>query len=107
VAVLEFGAIDLDACLGIAEERFRHSFNYASLAGAGGAQEKQIADWAVGRIQPRKKHLVNFDRFFDRGVLAYDLASQGLLKIHRIAAALGWVKSCIKTRLHMSAASRC
>src|SRR6266498_5390736 len=86
VGVLELGAIDLDAGAGVSKERFREGFNNARLAGPGGPKKKQIADWASGGIQAGKEHLVDLDYFFNRGVLADDLAAESAFKITGIGA---------------------
>jgi len=73
--VLELGAINLDTGAGVAEKRFRQGFDYAGLAGTGGAEEEQISDRAIGGVESGEKHLIDLDDFFDGGVLADDFAA--------------------------------
>jgi hypothetical protein len=107
MAVLKFGAVNLDDGTGIPEKRFRHCLNHARLAGAGGPKKKQVADWTSGSVQARKKHLVNLNDFFDRGVLADNLPPQGGFKVLRVRAAPSRIKSCIKAGPHKFLASIC
>src|SRR4051812_13117227 len=98
--MLKLGAIDLDACAGLAKKRLSQRFHYARLAGAGGPEEEQIADRTAGRVQPRQKHLVDLGDFFDRGVLSHDLAAQCRFEFGCVVAAKGGIECGIKTGFH-------
>src|ERR1043166_354440 len=75
VGVLKLGAIYLDACARVAEQRLRQRFNHAGLARPGRPQEKQISYGPSRRIQSRQEHLVNLYHFFYCRVLANNLAA--------------------------------
>ena len=100
VRVLKFGAVDLDARLGIAEQRLGHRLHDARLARSGRPQKQQVADRAAGRIQPGEKHLINFGDFFDGRVLANDLAPESGFEILRRVAAPRWIQCCIESGFH-------
>ncbi len=70
VGVLEFGAVDFDDGAGAAEKNLRGGFHDAGFAGAGGAEEEQIADGASNAV-----------------VLADDFRAQGILKFNGVRAA--------------------
>ena len=108
VRVLEFGAVDLDAGAGVAEERFGHGFDDPGFARAGGPEEQQIANRTSRRIQSRQKHLVDFDHFLDGLVLADDLAAQGAFEFPGIVAAASWDRArCARFVLIGSEALSC
>ncbi len=65
-----------------------------------GPRNKQIADRPSRRIQSRQKHLIDFDHLFQRGVLADDLAAQGLVKISGVSTAAGGIEHCVKDGFH-------
>ena len=89
----------------IAKERFRHGFHHAGLARAGGPEKEQISHRTPGGVQSGKKHLVNFDNFFDGRILANDLAPQCGLEVLRIRTTPGRIKSSIKAGPHKFPAS--
>src|SRR5215470_6663707 len=105
MAVLELRAVNLDDCPRIAKERFCHGFHHAGLARTGWSKEKKISHGTPGSVQSGKKHLVDFNNFFDGRVLADNLAAQRGLEILRIGAAPGRIKSSIKTGPHKFPAS--
>src|SRR5271157_297506 len=87
VGVLEFGAVDLDDGAGAAEENFGGGFNDAGLAGAGGADKKQIADGAPGGVESSGEDLEQLDEGLNAVVLADDFRAQGILKLNGVPAA--------------------
>ena len=87
VRVLKFGAVDLDAGAGVAEQRLGHGFDHPGFSRAGGPEEQQIANRSARRIQPRQKHLVNFDHFLDGLVLTDDSAAKGAFEFSGIIGA--------------------
>ena len=100
VRVLELGAVDLDAGASVAEQGFRHGFDDAGLAGAGGPQKQEVADRTAGRIQAGQEHLVDLDHLFNGLLLADDFAAKGVFKLPGIIAAAGWVEHCVEDRFH-------
>src|ERR1700720_1134582 len=87
VGVLEFGAVDLDDGAGTAEENFGGGFDDAGLAGAGGAEEEQIADGAAGRVESSGEDLEQLDEGLNAVVLADDFRAQRVLKFNGVRAA--------------------
>jgi len=59
VQVLKFATVDFDIGVRVAEQRLRHSFHHARLAGVGRPQEKQIAHGTFRRVQTCQEHLVD------------------------------------------------
>src|SRR4051794_27315171 len=104
--MLEFGAVNLDAGAGVAEQRLRHRFHHPRLARAGGPEKEQIADGTSRRVQTSEKHLVNFGDFFHRDVLAHDLAADGGFKILRVATTAARIECCIDAGFHNPQLSR-
>ena len=92
MAVLELGAINLDARAWIAEQSFRDRFDYASFARAGRAKKQKIPHRAAWRIQPGEEHLINLYYFFNGAVLADDTPAQGSFKFLRVIAAQVGIK---------------
>ena len=90
----------------IAEQRLGHRLHYPGLARAGGPEEKQIADGTPRRVQAGEEHLVDFGDFFDRDVLAHDLAADGVFKVLRVAAATARIEGCIDAGFHNPQLSR-
>jgi hypothetical protein len=87
VGVLEFGAVDFDDGAGAAEENLRGGFNDAGFAGAGGAEEEQIADGASGGVESSGEDLEQLDEGLNAVVLADDFRAQGILKFNGVRAA--------------------
>src|ERR1700739_2753411 len=87
VRVLEFGAVDFDDGAWAAEENFGGGFDDAGLAGAGGAEEEQVADRPTGGVEPRGKDLEQLDERLNAVVLADDFRAQGILKFNGVRAA--------------------
>jgi hypothetical protein len=79
--MLELSAVNLDAGSRITEERLGHRLHDSGFPGAGGTKKQEIAYWAARGIQTCEEHLVNLHHFFDRLVLADDLATECVLKI--------------------------
>ena len=100
VRMLEFGAIDLDAGPGIAEQSFGHGLDDPGLSRARGPQKQQIANRTSRRIQPRQEHLVDFHHLLNRSVLAHDFAAQGVVEISGIVTAAGGIENCIRSVFH-------
>jgi hypothetical protein len=100
--VLEFCAIDLDECLGIAEERFSERFDDAGFAGSGRSEEQQVTYWTSWGIQTGKKHLVDFDDLVYSKVLSDDSAPQRCFEFGGVAAAPVGVKHRINTGSHIA-----
>src|ERR1700685_1896001 len=94
--VLELGAIDLNASPRTAEQSLGHGFNHAGFSRSRGPQKKQISHRTSRRIQSRQEHLVNFHHLVERGILAHNLAAQGVVKISGISTAAGGVGHCVK-----------
>src|SRR5271163_2732951 len=95
VRVLELGAIDLNASPRISEQSLGHGLNHAGFPRAPWAQKKQVSHRTSRRIQSRQEHLVNFDHLFKRGILAHNLAAQGVVEISGISTAAGGVEHCV------------
>ncbi len=91
VRVLKFGAVDLDAGAGIAEQGFRHRLDHPGLTGAGRTEEQKVANWTSRRIQSCQEHLVDFDHFLDGLVLTDDSAAKGAFKLPGIIGATSGV----------------
>src|SRR5579863_2719692 len=87
VGVLELGAVDLDDGARAAEENFGGGFDDARFAGAGGAEEEQVADGPAGRVESSGEDLEQFDERLNAVVLAYDLRAQGILEFNGVRAA--------------------
>src|SRR5260221_11396202 len=87
VGVLKFGAVNLDDGAGAAEQNFSGGFNDARLAGAGGAEEEQIADGAAGRVESSGEDLEELDQRLDSVGLADDLRAQCALKFNGVRTA--------------------
>src|SRR5229473_2203983 len=87
VRMLEFGAVDFDDGAGAAEENFGRGFDDAGLAGAGGAEEEQIADGAAGGVETGGENLEQLDERLDAVVLADDFRAQRVLKFNGVRAA--------------------
>src|SRR5437868_4292990 len=100
VAVLEFGAVDLDAGARVTEERLRHRLDDPGLTRASGAQEKQVSYRTSGRIQTRQKHLVDLGDLLNGIVLSDNLAPQKGFKLLRVVATSAGIKRGIKTGSH-------
>ena len=98
--VLELRAIDLDAGMGVAEQRLGHGFYDASLSRAGRPKKKQVAHGTPGSVQAREKHLVNLGDLFDGLVLTDDAAAQCSFKLSSICAAAVRIEHCSKIRSH-------
>ena len=86
MAVLKFGAVNLDARARIAKQRFSDGFNHARFTAAGWTKKKKIAYRAPWRVQPGQKHLIDFYDFFYGRVLANNLAAESSFKVASIAA---------------------
>src|SRR5579884_910972 len=106
VAVLELGAINLDAGAGIAEQRLGHRFHYPRLSRACRPEKKKIAHRPAGRVQPGQEHLIDLNDFFDCAILADDAAAKGGVEFLRIVAAPVWIKSRIKASFHKLSPAR-
>ena len=65
-----------------------------------GPEEQEVADGAPGSVHARQEHLIDFSNFFDRLVLAYDLAAEVDFEVTGVIAAAGWVKHGGKVRSH-------
>src|ERR1700744_926084 len=85
MGMLEFGAVDLDARVGVAEQRFGQRLHYAGFAGAGRPEEEQVADGASGSVQASQEHLVDFHNFLYRWFLSDDFAPQCTFEFGGIA----------------------
>src|SRR5258707_598039 len=83
VAVLKLRAVDLQQGARLAEQRLRHSLHHASLAAAGGAEEKEVADRASRRMQPSKVNLIKRGYLLQRRLLTDDTAPQIAFKLPR------------------------
>ena len=68
-------------------KRLRHGFHHARLARSRGPQKQQVPHRTSRRIQPRQKHLIDFDDLFDGRILPDNLAAQGGIKLSSIVAA--------------------
>src|SRR5437660_11710296 len=93
VAVLKFGAVNLDASARFAVQGLGHGLDHTRLTGASGAKKQKITYRVVGRVQPGQKHLIDFGDFLNGLILPYDLAPASLFKGHGIAAATKRVDS--------------
>ena len=100
--VLKFGAVDLDDGARISEERLGDGFDDAGFARTSWPKKEEIANRTSRSVQARQKHLVDLGNFFDRIVLADDLAPNGIVEILRVAGAAGGVKSRIQSGFHRS-----
>jgi len=87
VGVLKFGAVDFDDGAGATEKNLRGGFNDAGFAGAGGAEEEQIADGASGGVESSGEDLEQLDEGLNAVVLADDFRAQGILKFNGVRAA--------------------
>src|SRR5438094_15335 len=101
MAVLEFGAVNLDAGASIAKQRFSDGFNHSGFAAAGWTKKKKIAYRTPRRVQAGQEHLIDLNYFFDRCVLADDSTPQSCIKLQSVIAAPTRIKRSIKTGLHM------
>src|SRR5271166_2024056 len=95
--MLELSAVNLDAGARITKQRLRHGLDDASLAGPRRSQEKEISDRPAGRVQSRKEHLMDFGDLLDSGILSYDPAPKGGLKLLRVVAALRGIQSSVES----------
>src|SRR5438552_16847233 len=86
VAVLKFGAVNLDASARFAVQGLGHGLDHARLTRASVAKKQEIAYREVGRVQPGQKHLIDFGVFLNGLILPYDLAQQVIFKVYGIAA---------------------
>src|SRR5260370_12489951 len=84
VRVLEFGAVDLDDGAGAAEENFSGGFDDAGLAGAGRAEEEQIADGAARGVESGSEDLEQLDERLNAICLAERFGAPPLFKIHAV-----------------------
>ncbi len=98
--MLELGAIDLDAGVRIAKQRFRHGFHHARLARPGGPQKQQVPHGTPRRVQAGQKHLVNLGDLFDSLVLPNNAATQSGFKLSSIGAAAVRIEHSSKIRSH-------
>ena len=105
MAVLKFGAVNLDARARIAKQRFGDGFNHARFTAAGWTKKKKIAYRAPWRVQAGQKHLIDFDYFLDRCVLADDATPQSCVELQGVIAAPTRIQRSIKTGLHMMSPS--
>src|SRR5258708_33056040 len=87
VGVLEFGAVDFDDGAGAAEKNLRGGFHDAGFAGAGGAEEVQIADGASGGGGSSGEDLEQLDGGLSTVVLADDFRAQGIVEFNGVRAA--------------------
>src|SRR5713101_2740231 len=101
VRVLKFGAVNLDAGTGVAEQSLGHGFYDTGFPRAGGPKEQKIANGTARRIQACQKHLVNFDHFLDGLVLTDDSAAKGAFEFSGIIGAARRVKHGIDDGFHM------
>src|SRR5271166_5341689 len=100
VRMLELRAVDLDAGARIAEERFRHGFDHASLARTCRPKEQQVAYRTSRRVQPRQKHLVDLGDLLDRLILTHNSAAQRGFKLSRVVTATVRIEYGSKVRSH-------
>src|ERR1022692_3369801 len=98
--VLELGAVDLNAGMGVAEKRLCHRFHHPRLARARRPKKQQVAHRTPRSVQPRQKHLVNFGDLFDGLVLANNAAAQRCFKLSSIGTAAVRIEHCSKIRSH-------
>src|SRR5436309_13332741 len=68
MAVLEFGAVDLDHCLWIPDQRLRQSFNGPCFPRASGAQKQEVPDGSARCRKTGHMHLVDINRSEERRV---------------------------------------
>src|SRR5438105_13610527 len=106
VAVLKFGAVNLDAGARLAVQGLGHGLDHTRLTRASGAKKQEIAYRVVGRVQPGQKHLIDFGDFLNGLILPYDFARQSIFKVHGIAAATKRIECGIKAGLHDCCPSR-
>ncbi len=86
VAVLEFGAIDFnDGAIG-AGEGFGGGFDDPGLAGAGGAEEEEVADGAMRGAEAGEVHLVDIDNLGDGFILADNQLAEAAFERRGFAA---------------------
>ena len=90
--MLEFGAVNFYDGARTAKKYFRGGFDDARLAGAGGAQEQQIADGTARRVQAGGENLEQFDERLHAIVLPNDFGAQRVLKFDCVRAAHIWIE---------------
>src|SRR5262249_1863402 len=76
----KLSTINLYTGASIAEQRLRHSFHDAGLAGTGRPQKQQITHWASRRIESSHEHLEDLHDIFDGLVLTDNSPVQGIGK---------------------------
>src|SRR5450432_173165 len=76
MAVLEFGAIDLDDGARVAHEALRRGFDEPGFAGTGRSQEEQVADRPSGSAHSRQVSLIDADDLLYRFILADNALAQ-------------------------------
>ena len=68
----------------VIEQRFRHGFDQAGLAGTGGPEQEHDADRAIGRVKTGHERLHELGCFDDRLVLADHSLSELLFEVRGI-----------------------
>ena len=100
VRMLELRAINLDASPRVPKQRLGHRFDHARLARSRRPQKQQVPHRTPRRIQPRQKHLIDFDDLFESRVLPHNAAAQRSIKLSSIVAATVRIQHCCQIRSH-------
>src|ERR1017187_9331004 len=100
VRMLELRAINLDARPRVPKQRLGHGLDHARLARSRGPQKQQVSHRTSRRIQPREKHLIDFDDLFDGCILPHNAAAQGGIKLSSIVAATVRIEHCCQVCSH-------
>ena len=100
VRVLKLRAINLDAGPRVPKQRLGHGLHHPRLPRSRRPQEQQVPHRTSRRIQPRQKHLIDFDDLLDGRVLPHNAAAQGGIKLSSIVAATVRIEHCCEIRSH-------
>src|SRR6267378_235704 len=102
VRMLELRAIDLDHRAGVPKQDFRGRFHDARLSRPCRPKKKEVPHRTAGRVQSSAKNLKHVDEGLHTFFLAYDLGSQGSVKITGVIAANGWIQLMADGSFHLT-----
>jgi len=98
VAVLEFGAVNLDDGVRIAQQRLGGGLDDAGLARTGRTQEQQVGHGPPWRGQPGQVHLIDADDLANGFILSYDELPQAGFQGHGFLTAPGRIQAIVLPR---------
>src|ERR1700688_3223622 len=98
--MLELRAINLDASPRVAEQRLGHRLDHSRLSRSRRPQKQQVPHRTSRRVQPRQKHLIDFNHLLNRLLLSDNAAAQGAIKLSGIVAATVRIEHCCEVGSH-------